>query len=64
MAPSMLGNPAGRVAPRFRPLLRAGMAALKRVTPGRWFLIGFLALFLLFLVVLVLEPGAVGRGGR
>jgi hypothetical protein len=34
------------------------------VTPDQWFFLGFALLILGFLMVLVLQPGAVGRGGR
>jgi hypothetical protein len=34
------------------------------VTVRRWFVIGFVLVLALFLLALVLEPGAVGRGGR
>lgn len=34
------------------------------ITVRRAFVLGFVLLLALFLLVLVLEPGAVGRGGR
>lgn len=37
---------------------------LRAVTPDRWILLGFAVLLLAFLIALVLQPGAVGRGGR
>ena len=37
---------------------------LRSVSPDRWFLIGFGLLLLAFLFVLLVQPSAVGRGGR
>lgn len=37
---------------------------IRDVVTDRWFLIGFLLLLLLFVVMLVVLPGSVGRGGR
>lgn len=34
------------------------------MTTRRWIVVGFLLVLGLFLLALVLEPGAVGRGGR
>jgi len=40
------------------------MGNLRQTTPDRWFLIGFIALLVAFLVVFALAPSGVGRGGR
>jgi hypothetical protein len=37
---------------------------LGRVTPDQWFLLGFVVLFFLFLIILLVQPTSVGRGGR
>jgi uncharacterized membrane protein len=34
------------------------------VAPDKWFLVGFVILFLLFFFVLLVQPSGVGRGGR
>jgi hypothetical protein len=41
--------------------LRRRLAGL---SPDQWFLVGFVVLFLAFFVILVVQPSAVGRGGR
>ncbi|MBA3316657.1 MAG: hypothetical protein H0T50_01010 [Gemmatimonadales bacterium] len=37
---------------------------LKAVPPDRWFLIGFVLLFGVFFLVLVVQPSSVGGGGK
>jgi hypothetical protein len=37
---------------------------LKTTTPDEWFLVGFVLLLMLFLIVLLVQPSSVGRGGR
>ena len=37
---------------------------LSGVAPDKWFLVGFVILFLLFFFVLLVQPSGVGRGGR
>ena len=47
---------------------RAAVGRLTRrmagVAPDKWFLVGFVILFLLFFFVLLVQPSGVGRGGR
>ena len=49
-------------------VLRAGGSALIRWVrsraPDQWILLGFLLLVAVYLLVLLLQPSAVGRGGR
>ena len=40
------------------------MRQLKATTPDQWFAIGFVLLLVVFLVVLLVQPSSVGRGGR
>jgi len=40
------------------------LARVRAVTPDRWFLLGMVLLLLVFLVVLIVQPSSVGRGGR
>ncbi len=44
--------------------LSSAIGRLKAVRPEQWFLVGFVILFLAFAVVLLVQPSAVGRGGR
>ena len=37
---------------------------IRGVTPEQWFLAGFALLFAVFFILLVVQPTAVGRGGR
>jgi hypothetical protein len=37
---------------------------LQATTPDQWFLVGFVLLLVAFLVVLLVQPSSVGRGGR
>jgi hypothetical protein len=37
---------------------------LRAVAPAGWFLLGFALLLLAFLLALLIQPSAVGRGGR
>jgi hypothetical protein len=43
---------------------RGSLQRLRIVAADRWFLVGFVLVLLLFLVMLVILPGSVGRGGR
>ena len=68
------GGPGSSVARSSRLLsktvaaLRIGalnvLARARAVTPDRWFLLGMVILLLVFLVVLIVQPSSVGRGGR
>lgn len=53
-----------RVASEIRG--RVGQLAHRvgRIGPDQWFLAGFAILFLLFFLILLVQPSAVGRGGR
>ncbi len=44
--------------------ISSAIGRLKAARPEQWFLVGFVILFLAFAVVLVVQPSAVGRGGR
>ena len=62
--PRSLGESARRTLVR----IRTGVAPLTRrlagVTPDQWFLVGFVILFLVFFLILLVQPSGVGRGGR
>ncbi len=47
-----------------KTIARAFMQRLRTVAADRWFLVGFVLVLLLFVVMLVILPGSVGRGGR
>jgi hypothetical protein len=49
--------------PKFN-LIRRLPARLARVSPDRWFLLGFVILFLVFFAILLVQPSGVGRGGK
>jgi hypothetical protein len=53
-----------RTMARVRPAVAGLMSRLSRVSPDHWFLLGFALLFFLFLIILVVQPSSVGRGGR
>ena len=59
--PSRLLNRA--IAP-IRALALGVLVRARAVNPDRWFLLGMVILLLVFLVVLVVQPSSVGRGGR
>ena len=45
-------------------LARGSVRRLRTVGADRWFLAAFILVLLFFLVMLVMLPGSVGRGGR
>jgi hypothetical protein len=47
-----------------RALVRGAGVRVASITPDRWFLFGMILLFVAFLVVLMVQPSSVGRGGR
>jgi hypothetical protein len=53
-----------RIVVRARTAVGGLMSRLAKVSPDLWFLLGFALLFLLFLIILVVQPSSVGRGGR
>lgn len=63
-SPSWVLGSLRRVASEIR--VRAGHLARRvgRIGPDQWFLVGFALLFLLFFLILLVQPSAVGRGGR
>jgi hypothetical protein len=53
-----------RTAVRVGTAVSVRVSRVARASPDRWFLLGFALLFLLFLIILVVQPSSVGRGGR
>lgn len=58
--PSLLS----RLRREIRQRALTGLHRIQSVSPDRWFMIGFGLLLLAFLFVLLVQPSAVGRGGR
>jgi hypothetical protein len=58
-----LGDSVRRAVVGIRTTVAQLTRRLSGVTPDRWFLVGFVILFLLFFAVLLGQP-TVGRGGR
>jgi len=54
----------GRAVAAARALVRGALVRIASVTPDRWFLFGMILLLMAFLVVLMVQPSSVGRGGR
>jgi hypothetical protein len=52
---------AGRVA---RAVVEAGIRPVRMVPAERWFWLGMVLLLALYVVILVVQPTAAGRGGR
>jgi hypothetical protein len=73
-SPATLGSgPAARtsIAWRFSRLLGevrgrvvASVHRIRSVSPDRWFLVVFVLLVLAFVLVFLVQPSSVGRGGR
>ena len=53
-----------RTVARVRTVVTRLTRRVSGVAPDKWFLVGFVMLFLLFLFVLLAQPSGVGRGGR
>jgi hypothetical protein len=49
---------------RVHAIARATARRVTTLSSDRWFLIGLVAVLLLFLTVLMIQPSSVGRGGR
>jgi hypothetical protein len=45
-------------------IARGSVQRLRTVAADRWLLVGFVLVLLLFVVMLFILPGSVGRGGR
>jgi hypothetical protein len=49
---------------QLRPGQRDAGRRIRMIAPERWFLAGFVILFLVFFLLLVIQPTSAGRGGR
>ena len=53
-----------RLVSQCRATIASIVARTSAVTPDRWFVLLFVLLVLIFVVVLLVQPSGVGRGGR
>lgn len=59
-----LGRVLARLASNWRARVHSALARMHDVAPERWIVLLFVLLLLMFVVMLIVQPSRVGRGGR